>query len=104
MVCATLSQSGYTCLEAADGTEALRMLAGGRKVELVLTDVIMPKMGGRELAQHLARIKPELRVIFMSGYAEEPLDGGPHEMPLEFLAKPFTASVLTETVRRVLDR
>ena len=104
MVCATLTHNGYTCLEAAGGAEALQMLNNGRTVHLVLTDIMMPKMGGWELAGHLARLKPEVRIIFMSGYAEEPYDAAPDKVKPEFLAKPFTASTLTETVRRVLDR
>ena len=102
MVCATLTQIGYTCLEAADGTEALRMIDGGSRVCLVLTDVMMPRMGGAELAEHLARARPEVRVIFMSGYTENPVMGTVGASPAGFLAKPFTADALTEMVRRVL--
>jgi CheY-like chemotaxis protein len=100
MVCATLTQSGYTCLEAADGTEALEMLDGGSEVALVLTDVMMPKMSGPELASHLAQTRPGLRIVFMSGYTEDPVTLAVTQA--EFLAKPFTATALMETVRRAL--
>ena len=103
MVCAALTQIGYTCLEAADGAEALQMLNGGSKVRLVLTDIVMPRMGGPELAEHLALTRPDLRVIFMSGYADHPVIQSRKESATEFLAKPFTASALADTVRRVLN-
>jgi two-component system, cell cycle sensor histidine kinase and response regulator CckA len=103
MVCAMLTQIGYICLEAADGAEALRVLNGSKQVRLVLTDVMMPNMGGAELAQHLARIRPDVRIIFMSGYADHPVIHCLGAETAEFLAKPFTASALTDTVRRVLN-
>jgi two-component system, cell cycle sensor histidine kinase and response regulator CckA len=103
MVCAMLTQIGYICLEAADGAEALRVLNGSKQVRLVLTDVMMPNMGGAELAQHLARIRPDVRIIFMSGYADHPVIHRMGAEAAEFLAKPFTASALTDTVRRVLN-
>src|SRR5947209_4791449 len=74
MVCAMLSQSGYSCLEAADGAEALDLLKKSDcSVSLVLTDVIMPKMTGAELAQQLSRIRPDIRIMFMSGYSDDPV-------------------------------
>jgi two-component system, cell cycle sensor histidine kinase and response regulator CckA len=103
MVCAMLTQSGYDCLEAADGTEALRLLDGGGRIRLVLTDVVMPKMGGAELAKHLARTRPEVGIIFMSGYSEDPVVKSVEQTRTEFLAKPFTAAALMEKVRRALE-
>jgi len=102
MVCAMLAQCGYRCLEAADGVEALNLLHSDGKVRLVLTYVVMPKMGGAELAEHLARTHPELRIIFMSGYSEDPVVKSVEQTRAEFLAKPFTAAALMEKVRRVL--
>jgi CheY-like chemotaxis protein len=105
LVCAMLSQSGYHCLEAGDGAEALDVLqAGSDPVNLVLTDMIMPRMTGAELAQELARIHPEIRIMFMSGYADDPIVRSLDTSAAIFLAKPFTATILTEKVREVLDQ
>ena len=98
MVCAMLTQKGYSCLEAADGFEALRLMEERDGVHLVLTDMMMPKMGGVELAQRLALTRPGVRILFMSGYAEDPQLSG------VFLSKPFTATSLMEKVREVLHR
>lgn len=104
MVCAMLEQHGYECLEASDGQEALRALEDGSGgVHLVLTDVLMPGMGGAELATHLARVRPEVRVMFMSGYADDPAVKEMEHAPAMFLAKPFTAGALMSKIRQVLD-
>src|SRR5579872_3433094 len=74
MVCAMLASSGYRCLEAADGREALEIARDSRhSFGLALTDMVMPRMGGAEFAQHLTRIRPEVRIVFMSGYTDDPL-------------------------------
>jgi CheY-like chemotaxis protein len=104
MVCAMLSQLGYHCLEACDGTEALDVLeSAGGSVNLVLTDMIMPNMTGAELAQEIARLRPAIRIMFMSGYTDDPLVRTLERTPAIFLAKPFTAAVLLEKVREALD-
>lgn len=103
VVCAMLSQTGYTCLEASDGSEALHMLRTGDRIQLVLTDVVMPKMDGAELATHMAREYPYIPILFMSGYSDNPLVQAVERSPL-FLAKPFTATALTTTVRRALEQ
>jgi len=103
MVCAMLSQHGYACLEASDGREALRTLAY-EPVHLVLTDVLMPGMGGVELAMRLKAERPGMRVMFMSGYSENPVVRHIETIPGTFLAKPFTAGVLMEKVRQMLDK
>jgi two-component system cell cycle sensor histidine kinase/response regulator CckA len=103
MVCAMLTLTGYNCLEASDGAEALRLLERAEDVQLVLTDVIMPNMDGAELAQQLSRNRPELRILFMSGYVEDSLVRSIGRTPL-FLAKPFTATTLMEKVNQALDR
>jgi two-component system cell cycle sensor histidine kinase/response regulator CckA len=100
-----LAARGYRVLEAASGEEALRLIGGhGGAVDLLLTDVIMPHMSGRELAEQLVPRFPELRVLYMSGYTRDAIS--PHagldgETP--YLQKPFTALTLSEAVRRVLD-
>jgi CheY-like chemotaxis protein len=100
----TLQKSGYTVLEAGNGREALAVVAGhGGSIHLLVSDVVMPEMGGRELAERLTAALPGLRVLFVSGYTEDRAilkgvrDGG------HFLAKPFAQATLARKVREVLD-
>ncbi|MBA2383653.1 MAG: response regulator, partial [Actinobacteria bacterium] len=90
-------------LAANDGDEALE-IAGRRHVDMLVTDVMMPGIGGREVSERLREVRPDLKVVFMSGYAE----GGIHSGPVlpattEFLEKPFTFSELRDKVRGLLD-
>ncbi len=103
MVCVMLSHKGYSCLQASDGTEALQLLEGSGDVHLVLTDMMMPRMNGHELARRIVRLRPDVRILFMSGCIEDPAVRGVVESSV-FLPKPFTPAVLTEKVRQVLDR
>src|SRR6266566_7734702 len=101
-----LEASGYTVLAAADGPDAVRLLERyGGPIHLVLTDVIMPGMNGRELVQRLVQRRPGLRVLYMSGY---PGDAIVHRGALEpgtaFLQKPFMPEDLARKVREVLDQ
>jgi len=104
MVCAMLTQSGYHCLEASDGAEAVRLLESSNHVQLVLTDMVMPNMSGSDLANHLSRTRPELRIAFMSGYTEDPVVRTIEKAAVIFLAKPFTSAALKEKIRQALDR
>jgi PAS domain S-box-containing protein len=100
-----LRVGGYRVLEASGGNEALRMAeTEGGDIHLLVTDVIMPRMSGRELAERLAKGRPALKVIYMSGYTDDAL--APHgracpETP--FLQKPFSLDDLLRRVREVLD-
>jgi nitrogen-specific signal transduction histidine kinase len=101
----TLTGFGYTVVEATNGKEALR-IAGPNldKISIVVTDVVMPLMGGAELAVRLRTLRPDLKFIFASGYASDPVPGPPASSPgAAFLQKPFTPSALGRTVREVLD-
>jgi len=80
------------------------VLEGIRSVNLVLTDLMMPGMSGAELAKQISRDYPQIRIIFMSGYTEDPVIRTPDSGSGWLLAKPFTASALAESVRRALDR
>jgi CheY-like chemotaxis protein len=95
----TLRQSGYTVLEAGNGAEALAAVeAYGGTVHLLVTDLVMPTMGGRELAERLTALRPGVRVLFVSGYpGDTALPHGCH-----FLGKPFTQATLVRKVREVL--
>jgi len=100
-----LENQGYAVLEAADGAAALQICVAHRgPVHLLLTDVIMPGMNGRELAQRLATLRPEAKVIYMSGYTENAIGhNGTLDAGITLLQKPFTLQSLKEKVREVLD-
>ncbi len=101
-----LEKCGYTVLTAAEGVEALRVAHQhvGR-IDLLMTDVIMPRMGGRELADQLTRRLPGLKVLFLSGYTDDAVvRQGILESEMAFVQKPFSPAVLTNKVRAVLDR
>ncbi len=100
-----LQMSGYTVLEAHEGEEALLV---GRKhegpIHLMLTDVVMPGMGGRELAERIAELHPAMKVIYMSGYTDNAIvHRGVLEPGTPFIEKPFTPDGLARKVREVLD-
>jgi two-component system, cell cycle sensor histidine kinase and response regulator CckA len=100
-----LKGEGYTVLEARSGTEALQLAArhNGR-IHLTLTDMIMPKMGGRELASRIRQVHPETKVVFMSGHSED-LAREPGVVENSgFIQKPFAPAVLTQLIRQVLDQ
>jgi len=100
-----LRSSGYSVLDAEGGREALRIAkAFGGAIHLLLTDVIMPGMDGKQLAAQFATFRPATKVLYMSGYSDE---GIVHSSLLDaemvFLEKPFTRDVLLQKVRRILD-
>ena len=100
-----LQKLGYRVLEAKNGIEAcLLATQQAGSFQLLLTDIVMPGMAGRELAQHLSVIKPELRTLFMSGYLDDVgIMAGQEEGTSSFLQKPFTPEVLARAVRNLLD-
>jgi two-component system cell cycle sensor histidine kinase/response regulator CckA len=101
-----LTGEGYEVLEAADGRQALDLMAqrSGR-VDLVITDVAMPVLNGRELADRLRELRPNLPVLFMSGYTDdEMVRRGLIEPNKPFVSKPFTPEVLSAKVRLLLDQ
>jgi CheY-like chemotaxis protein len=100
-----LEWHGYTVLEARNGVEALQIYLGNEQaIDLVLTDLIMPEMGGRELVERLRARHPELRVLFMSGYADKLMTSNRAvRMGTAYLEKPFTAELLMQRLREVLE-
>ena len=96
-----LRSQGYHVLPASNGADALRLLeTHGHGIRLLLSDFVMPRMSGRELAAQLRKIQPELKVVFVSGYA------GDLQAELEdahFLQKPFSLQHLAATIREALD-
>jgi two-component system cell cycle sensor histidine kinase/response regulator CckA len=106
MAAKVLRRGGYEVLEAGGGREALRIAEeqGGR-IKLLLTDVVMPEMGGREVSEELRRRYPDIRVLFMSAYTEdEVILRGVRVAEVNFVSKPFTVDGLRSKVREVLDR
>jgi PAS domain S-box-containing protein len=99
-----LRSGGYQVLEAVDGADALRPDIEGAEVDLMLTDLVMPGMSGKDLADEMARRRPGLRLLFMSGYTDDiVLRHGVLERRIAFLEKPFSSTALLETVRDTLD-
>ena len=101
----TLGSAGYTVLTAGNGEEALLTSAKHvGDIHLLLTDVVMPRMSGRVLAQQLAAKRPTVKVLYMSGYTDDAIvNHGVLEAGTPFLAKPFTSTDLAQKVREVLD-
>ena len=97
---------GYQVVEAADAKEALLVCEAYQgPIALMLTDVIMPHMSGLELAGCLRQVRPQMRVVYMSGYTNDAvLRPGLPDPAQFFLQKPFTPSTLAEKIREVLDR
>jgi two-component system cell cycle sensor histidine kinase/response regulator CckA len=100
-----LESLGYRVLEAASAEEALRLVEAGRqKLDLLLTDVVVPGRNGQEPAEALRRWNPGLKALFQSGYTGEAVAGhGLVEAEMAFLQKPFTLDSLAKKVRAVLD-
>ena len=100
-----LAAVGYEVLEASDGVEALEVFeANERKFDLMVTDLVMPRMGGRDLADKVAPLKPDLKVLYLSGYTDSVvLQQGMLDPGSFFLQKPFTPAELAHKVRESLD-
>jgi len=100
----TLEAKGYAVIEAEDGQRGLEAATKFKgKIDLLITDVVMPGISGRELAQQLAHIRPEAKVLYLSGYTEDTIvSEGAIESGTAFLQKPFTLQNLSRKVREVL--
>jgi two-component system cell cycle sensor histidine kinase/response regulator CckA len=100
-----LEMLGYTVLEASQGQEAMRICQEQQgPIHLLLTDVVMPGMNGHELAEKLTAVRPETRVLYMSGYTDDVIiEQGVLRGGTAFLAKPFTPDTLAKKLRQVLD-
>ena len=100
-----LARNGYEVREAANGAEALRMLAEGNgEIDLLVSDIIMPEMGGLELARRVATDFPRLPILLISGYSDGQELGQSIPADLDLLQKPFSGTELTAAVARCLAR
>jgi len=101
-----LQRQGYMVLSAMDGNEALRIAQGHEDlIHLLVTDIVMPNIGGKELAQRLTQVRPQIKVLFMSGYPDHPaLASADIGMQTTVLQKPFLLDALAHKVRNLLDQ
>jgi PAS domain S-box-containing protein len=98
-----LAKCGYTVLAARDGTEAVRLASAQERVDLLITDVVMPQMDGREVAEQMAKLHSQIKVLFLSGYTDDAvIRHGILEAEVAFHQKPFTPASLSAKVREVL--
>ena len=100
----TLGGLGYDVLEAGGGEDALRLLDEHKTIGLLLTDVVMPGMNGRKLAEEALERRPALKVLFMTGYSRNAIvHQGRLDAGVELIQKPLDSGQLATTVRRILD-
>jgi two-component system cell cycle sensor histidine kinase/response regulator CckA len=102
----SLRRNGYKLLIAVDGDEALKMAgAYADPIHLLVTDLVMPNIGGRELAHRLTQLRPRMKVLYMSGYSEHAaLSNEVADPPTDVLQKPFSLDALVRNVRSILDQ
>ena len=101
----TLKTFGYNVIESSNGNDAISLYKNKKnQIDILLTDVIMPKMDGRELVKQLLQIQPKMKFLYMSGYADDYIEKYKLlEEKAPFIKKPFAASDLTFKIREVLD-
>ena len=106
LVCDTIEPLGYKIIEAANGEEALELIQKNEgKINLLITDVIMPKMTGKKLAEAVYAEYPEIKVLYMSGYTDNVIaHQGVLAPNIEFINKPLVPSLLTKKIREVLEK
>jgi CheY-like chemotaxis protein len=104
LISETLSDNGFKVISAENGAKALEIFkADPKKFDMVVTDVVMPEMGGRALANELTKILPDFKILYLSGYTEDTLAGhgisGQHP---HFLEKPFSRASLLQKIQEIL--
>ena len=105
LVVDVLEELGYRFIEAADSAAAVPILQSEQSVDLLITDVGLPGMNGRELAQLARKSRPALKVLFITGYADDSIERQWQPAPgMELLRKPFALDVLARRIREMLQR
>ena len=105
LVCGMLKRGGFDVIQASDGVSALELLEKQQiQPDLTLTDMLMPRMGGAELARRLSKLQPATPILFMSGYPADAIVNALYAHPAVLLLKPFSASTLLAKVRELLER
>ena len=101
-----LQNSGYKILEAKNGLEALEVLKDkAKEIDLIISDVVMPKMGGQELSEEVQKRYPDMKIIMMSGYTDSQIiRTGAESHSVNFIYKPFSIKTISKKVREILDR
>jgi two-component system cell cycle sensor histidine kinase/response regulator CckA len=99
-----LTRHGYTVLTADNGEEALEVVRRGEEIDLLLSDVVMPGMDGPTMVELARKARPDLKVLVMSGYAEEQLRDSINVDNAQFLPKPFSVQELAEAAKRALGK
>ena len=104
LVARVLRNAGYSVLEAADGEDALHCSASHDRIDLLVTDVVMPRLGGVELARRLCALDADMRVMYMSGYSEGVVEKrGALQTDAPWITKPFAPTQLLHEVRNLLN-
>lgn len=104
LACLVLQASGYKVLEARNGREGLALCeAHEGPIDLLMTDVVMPELGGRDLAEGALKLRPGMKVMFMSGHTQDVVLKEGVQKGTAFLQKPFTPAGLAQKVRDTLD-
>src|SRR3989442_838270 len=105
LVSQILINAGYRVIEASQGNEAIRVCTESQsRIDLLLTDVVMPETSGKEVSDRVTEMRPGLKVLFMSGYTDEAIvHHGVLDSGVEFIQKPFTPASLARKVREVLE-
>jgi CheY-like chemotaxis protein len=106
LIARMLERQGYKVLTAGNAREAIEVSAShSERIAMLLTDVVMPQMSGHQLAEELERSRPDMKVLYLSGYTENTVvHHGVLDAGVEFLAKPFSQETLAQKIREILDR
>jgi CheY-like chemotaxis protein len=102
LVLDVLEMLGYRALEAAEGNAAVSILESEERIDLLVTDVGLPGMNGRQLADVARQQRPQLPVLFMTGYAEQAASSGFLDRGMNMISKPITIELLAERIRTIL--
>lgn len=104
LVSEVLGELGYTFIEAGEALDAVPILESGQRIDLLISDVGLPGMNGRQLAEIARQLRPELKVLFITGYAEHAaVRGGFLDTGMQLITKPFAFDHLTSKVREMIE-